>query len=53
MFYKMDLSIAPYEAEPLEIVSQGKGNTSLISAYNSSSVGLTERWTLNAGIYGL
>lgn len=52
MFYKMDLSIAPYEAEPLEIVSQGKGNTSLISAYNSSSVGLTERWTLNAGIYG-
>ena len=36
----------------LEIVSQGKGNTSLISAYNSSSVGLTERWTLNAGIYG-
>ena len=52
MFYKMNLSIAPYEAEPLEIVSQGKGNTSLISAYNSSSVGLTERWTLNAGIYG-
>ncbi len=52
MFYKMDLSIAPYEAELLEIVSQGKGNTSLISAYNSSSVGLTERWTLNAGIYG-
>lgn len=52
MFYKMNLAIAPYEAEPLEIVSQGKGNTSLISAYNSSSVGLTERWTLNAGIYG-
>ena len=52
MFYQMNLAIAPYEAESLETVSQGKGNTSLISAYNSSSVGLTERWTLNAGIYG-
>lgn len=52
MFYDMNLSIAPYEAQSLETVSQGNGNTSLISAYNSSSVGLGERWTLNAGIYG-
>ncbi len=35
MFYQMNLAIAPYEAESLETVSQGKGNTSLISAYNS------------------
>ena len=52
MFYDMNLSIAPYEAQSLETVSQGNGTTSLISAYNSSSVGLGERWTLNAGIYG-
>lgn len=52
MFYQMNLSIAPYEAELLETVSEGKGHTALISAYNSSSVGLGDRWTLNAGIYG-
>lgn len=52
MFYQMNLSIAPYEAELLETVSEGKGHTALISAYNSSSVGLSDRWTLNAGIYG-
>ena len=51
MFYQMNLSIAPYEAELLETVSEGKGHTALISAYNSSSVGLSDRWTLNAGIY--
>ena len=52
MFYDMNLSIAPYEAQVLETVSQGDGNTSLLSGYNSSSVGLSDRWTLNAGIYG-
>ena len=52
MFYDMNLAIAPYEAQLLETVSKGDGNTSLISAYNSSSVGLSDRWTLNAGIYG-
>lgn len=52
MFYDMNLSIAPYEAQVLETVSQGDGNTSLLSVYNSSSVGLSDRWTLNAGIYG-
>ena len=52
MFYKMNLAIAPYEAHLLETVSQGDGHTSLISAYNSSSVGLGDHWTLNAGIYG-
>ena len=52
MFYNMNLAIAPYEAHLLETVSQGDGSTSLISAYNSSSVGLGDRWTLNAGIYG-
>lgn len=52
MFYDMKLDLAPHEAAKLETVSQGDGNTSLISAYNSSSIGLSDRWTLNAGIYG-
>ena len=52
MFYNMNLSLAPYEGKMLETISQGDGNTSLISAYNSSSVGLSDHWTLSAGIYG-
>lgn len=52
MFYRMNFAVAPYEAGLLETISLGKGNTSLVSAYNSSSVGLAEHWTLNAGIYG-
>lgn len=52
MFYRMNLALAPYEAEALETVSQGDGNTGLISAYNSSSIALNGGWTLNAGIYG-
>lgn len=51
-FYNMNFAIAPLEAHPLEIVSLGEGSTSLISAYNSSSIGLSDRLTLNAGIYG-
>ncbi|MBS5725635.1 MAG: carboxypeptidase-like regulatory domain-containing protein [Clostridiales bacterium] len=49
--YNMNFAIAPLEAHPLETVSLGDGNTSLISAYNSSSIGLSDRLTLNAGIY--
>lgn len=52
MFYNMNLSLAPFEGEMLEAISQGDGNTNLISAYNSSSFGLNEHLTLNAGIYG-
>lgn len=51
-FYHMNFAIAPLEAHPLETVSLGEGSTSLISAYNSSSIGLSDRLTLNAGIYG-
>lgn len=51
-FYNMNFAIAPLEAHPLETVSLGEGSTSLISAYNSSSIGLSDRLTLNAGIYG-
>lgn len=50
--YKMQLSTVPFIGQPLNTISEGDGNTSLISAYNSSSVGLTDRLTLNAGLYG-
>lgn len=52
MFYKMNLSTAPYIGKPLNTISKGDGNTGLISIYNSSSVDLTDRLTLNAGLFG-
>ena len=36
--------------QPLELISEGKGNTDLISAYTSSSIGLSDQVTLNVGI---
>ncbi|PQL93064.1 TonB-dependent receptor [Apibacter adventoris] len=51
MFYGMNLQKAPHEAYPLETISQGKGNTELISGYTSASFGLSDRVTFNQGIY--
>lgn len=50
LFYDMDFNLAPYEKNPLENISKGKGNTDLISAYNSSSIGLSDRVDLNVGV---
>lgn len=52
MFYNMDLNLAPHEAEPLDKISEGEGNTDLISAYTSSSVHLNDNITLNLGVHG-
>lgn len=51
MFYGMNLQKAPHEAYPLETISQGKGNTELISGYTSASFGLSDRVVFNQGIY--
>lgn len=50
MFYGMNLEKAPHEAYPLETISQGDGNTDLISGYTSSSLGLSDRVTVNFGV---
>lgn len=52
MFYKMHFDLAPFIDHPLEVISKGDGNTSLISAYNSSSWGMSDRLTLNFGLHG-
>ena len=51
MFYKMHLANVLYMGQPLNTISEGDGYTSLVSAYNSSSWGLTDRLTLNFGLY--
>ncbi|RHJ90226.1 TonB-dependent receptor [Parabacteroides bouchesdurhonensis] len=50
MFYNMRLNLAPFETAPLNTVSKGKGQTGLINLYTSSSFGITDRLTLNAGL---
>lgn len=52
MTYKMDLKKAPYEGQTLESMSQGDGNTNLISGYTNSSFDLSDKITLNGGING-
>lgn len=52
MSYKMDLRKAPYEGEPLESMSQGDGNTNLISGYTNSSFDVSDEVTFNFGVNG-
>ena len=49
MYYDMDMNLAPHQMHPMELISQGKGNTDLISGYTSSSIGISEQITLNVG----
>lgn len=50
LLYKMDFSMAPHEGYALDNISQGDGNTDLISAYNSSLIGLSDKVDLSIGI---
>ncbi len=52
MFYNMDLNLAPFENEPLQTISAGDGSTSLISAYTTSVIGLSDRISMNLGVNG-
>ena len=50
LFYNMRLNLAPFETAPLNTLSKGKGQTDLISAYTSSSFGITDRLSVNVGL---
>lgn len=50
LFYKMDFNLAPHEGFALNNISEGNGNTDLISAYNSSLFGLSEKVDLSVGL---
>lgn len=52
MSYKMDLKKAPYEGRPLESMSQGDGNTNLLSGYTNSSFDVSDKVTFNFGVNG-
>ncbi|MDR2918989.1 MAG: TonB-dependent receptor [Tannerella sp.] len=50
MFYDMNMKLSPFENEPLQTISSGNGNTSLVSAYISSVIGLSDKVTMNLGV---
>ena len=50
MYYDMEMNLAPHMMQGLELISKGDGNTNLIAGYTSSSIGLSNRVTLTAGI---
>ncbi|MDR2917692.1 MAG: TonB-dependent receptor [Tannerella sp.] len=52
MRYDMDFDLAPLYTEPMEQISEGKGNTNLISAYTSSLFNLNDRISATIGVNG-
>jgi hypothetical protein len=52
MRYDMDFKLAPFDAEPLMTISEGKGNTNLISAYTSSLFDFNDRFSASLGVNG-
>ncbi|ADV42314.1 hypothetical protein Bache_0284 [Bacteroides helcogenes P 36-108] len=49
MFYNTQMSIAPYIAQPMNLISLGSGNTSLLAAYTSNSITIGSV-TMNLGL---
>lgn len=52
MHYDMDFDLAPLYANPMERISEGNGNTNLISAYTSSLFNINDRLSATLGING-
>lgn len=50
LLYKMNFDLVPHEGHPLANISQGDGNTDLISAFNSSLIGLSDKVDLSVGV---
>lgn len=52
MLYDMDFDLAPFYTQTLERISEGKGETGLISAYSSSLFNFNDRLSVTLGING-
>lgn len=52
MRYDMDFDLAPFYTESMERISEGKGNTNLISAYSSSLFNINDRISATLGVNG-
>ena len=52
MRYDMDFKLAPFDTKPLETISDGKGNTNLISVYTSSLFNINDKVSATLGVNG-
>lgn len=52
MSYDMDFDLSPLYTNPMQRISEGKGNTSLISAYSSSLFTINNRLSATLGVNG-
>lgn len=52
MKYDMDFDLAPLYTEPMQRISEGKGNTNLISAYSSSLFNFNDQISATLGVNG-
>lgn len=50
MFYDMKMNLAPFVNQPLNVISMGDGNTGLLSAYTSNSIGIGSQVTMSLGV---
>ena len=50
MYYDMSMDLSPFIDRPMENITKGEGNTELISGYNSSSLALNDKISLNFGV---
>lgn len=50
MYYDMKMSLAPYIAKPMNLISLGDGNTGLFSAYTSNFIDISNRLSLSLGL---
>ena len=50
LFYDMSFKLAPHIEDPLDNISEGDGNTDLITAYTSSLVSLSNKVDLSIGV---
>ena len=52
MQYNMDFDLAPFYTQPMQRISEGKGNTNLVSAYTSSLFNFNDQISATLGING-
>ncbi|MBK5721813.1 TonB-dependent receptor [Dysgonomonas sp. Marseille-P4677] len=52
MRYNMDFDLAPLYTEPMQRISDGKGNTNLLSAYTSSLFNINNQVSATLGLNG-
>lgn len=50
MYYDMKMSLVPYIAQPMNLISMGDGHTGLFSAYTSNFIDLSNRLSLSLGL---